>query len=144
MYFKVVKRIYSKILSIFLTCAVLFTTTSFTANMHFCCEKLVSLSVTGEAKSCDEKLQNPENTSNKCTLGQKDCCSSDNFVNKGSDELQKVSFELDSQTFTFLKAFIYSYINLFEGLEENVVPFKNYKPPLIQKDLLVLHETFLI
>jgi hypothetical protein len=112
--------------------------------MHFCCEKLVSLSVTGEAKSCDEKLQNPENTSNKCTLGQKDCCSSDNFVNKGSDELQKVSFELDSLTFTFLKAFIYSYINLFEGLEENVVPFKNYKPPLIQKDLLVLHETFLI
>ncbi|WP_409553492.1 HYC_CC_PP family protein [Allomuricauda sp. ARW1Y1] len=138
------RRFFLKILSVFLTAVVLFTTTSFTANMHFCCEKLVSLSVTGEAKSCDEKLQNPENTSNKCTLGQKDCCSSDNFVNKGSDELQKVSFELDSLTFTFLKAFIYSYINLFEGLEENVVPFKNYKPPLIQKDLLVLHETFLI
>ena len=138
------KQSFSKILSIFLTCTVLFTTTSFTANMHFCCSKLVSLSVTGEAKPCDEKLQNPENTSNKCTLGQKDCCSTDAFINIGKDDLNKVSFELDAQTLVFLKAFIYTYINLFEGLEENVVPFKNYDPPWIQKDLHVLHETFLI
>ncbi|MEZ2414977.1 hypothetical protein ACA086_08420 [Muriicola sp. E247] len=100
--------------------------------------------MTGEAKPCDEKLQNLENTTKKCSLGQKDCCSTDSFVNIGKDDLKKVSFELDSQTIVFLKAFLYTYINLFEGLEENVIPFKNYAPPWIQKDLLVLHETFLI
>ena len=138
------KQFFSKILSIFLTLAVLFSTTSFTADMHFCCEKLVDISVFGKATPCDQKIQKTENTSKKCSIGVGDCCSDDSFIQQGNDNLQKVSFEIDSQNFVFLKAFVHTYINLFEGLEENVVPFKNYKPPLIQKDLLVLHETFLI
>ena len=39
---------------------------------------------------------------------------------------------------------VYSYINLFEGLEKNIVPFKNYSPPLIVTDIQVLDQVFLI
>ncbi|WP_430930916.1 HYC_CC_PP family protein [Robiginitalea biformata] len=138
------KRICTKILSIFLTCTVLFTTMSFTANMHYCCSKLVSLSVTGEAKPCDEKLQNPENTPKKCSLEQKNCCSTDSFINIGNDDLKKASSELDSHAFVFLKAFFHSYFSLFQELELKTVSVINHDPPWIERDILILHEVFLI
>tara|TARA_E500000318_G_scaffold111940_2_gene132795 strand:+ start:1611 stop:2030 length:420 start_codon:yes stop_codon:yes gene_type:complete len=139
-----VKQTASKILSLFLACSVLISTTSFASSAHFCCNKLVSYSVTGKAKPCDQKLQNPKNTSRKCSLEQKDCCSTDTYANIGKDDLMMDSFDLDFDTLVFLHAFIFYHIDRFEGLQENVIPFKDYDPPWIEQDLLVLHETFLI
>ena len=127
------KRFFHKILSIILTCAVLFTTTGFAVDMHFCCDKLVDVAV-----------QKTEKPSKKCDIGDKDCCVDSTFLNEGNDNLKKVVFEFSAENFVFLQTFFYSYINLFKGLEKKVTPFLNYNPPLISKDILVLHETFLI
>jgi len=139
-----VKRFFHKILSIILTCAVLFTTTGFAADMHFCCGEIVDIAVMGKAKPCNEKIQKKEKPSKKCNIGDKDCCINMTFVNERNDNLKKVAFEFDTETFVFLHTFFYSYINLFKGLEKKITPFLNYDPPLISKDILVLHETFLI
>ena len=138
------KRFFHKILSIILTCAVLFTTTGFAVDMHFCCDKLVDVAVLGNAKPCNEKVQKTEKPSKKCDIGDKDCCVDSTFLNEGNDNLKKVVFEFSAENFVFLQTFFYSYINLFKGLEKKVTPFLNYNPPLISKDILVLHETFLI
>lgn len=138
------KRFFHKILSIILICAVLLTTTSFVADMHFCCNKLVDIAVLGKAKPCNEKIQKKEKPSKKCNIGDKDCCSNSTFVNEGDDDLKKVAIEFNTETFVFLHTFFYSYINLYKSLEKKVTPFLNYIPPLISKDILVLHETFLI
>ena len=139
------KRFSHKILAFILTFAVLFSTSSFAADMHFCCDKLVDLGIFSNAKPCDEKVkQQDEKPTKECSLDQKDCCSDLTFVKKGEDNLEKVSFELDANNIVFLKAFFYTYINLFEGLELKADAFINYNPPWIEKDILLLHETFLI
>jgi len=112
--------------------------------MHFCCNKLVDSSVFGKAKSCEEKVETSDSTTKQCTIMDEECCNNLTFFKEGDKNIKKASFELEKETIVFLNVFIHSYVNLFEGLEENIIPFKQYTPPLISKDLSVLHETFLI
>jgi|TARA_R110001632_G_scaffold232764_1_gene374507 hypothetical protein len=139
-----VKQILTKILSVTLAFAVLFATSSFTVDMHFCCNKLVDVAVFGKAKPCKVKKQDLSISFKKCSIGQMDCCSNKSIVKKAEDNLKKSQVELDTNKIVFLQAFFHSYVNLFEGLELDVVSFINYNPPWIEKDILVLHETFLI
>lgn len=133
------------IVAIFLTCIVLFASSSFTANMHFCCDKLVDLAVLSKAKPCDEKIERQEERPSKeCSIGARDCCSEQSFVKAVDENLRNAQLELGTDAFVFLQTFFYTYINLFEGLDTNIVPFRDYDPPWIEKDILVLHETFLI
>jgi len=138
------KRFLRKIVSIGLTFAVLFATTSFSANMHFCCDKLVDIAVFGKAKPCDDKVQKSESTSKECSIEVKDCCRNEMFSKAGDDNVKKVTTEFSIENYVFLNAFFYTCINRFEGFEKNIVPFINYDPPWIEKDILVLHEIFLI
>ncbi len=138
------KRFFHKILSITLTFAVLFTTTSFTASMHFCCGELVDVAVFGKAQPCSEKVQKTEESFKICTIEDDDCCSSKSIVKQGDNTLKKVNFELDTENYIFLHTFFYTYVNLFENLEKKIIPFLNYDPPLIPKDIPVLYDTFLI
>lgn len=139
------KRLFHKIFAFTLAFAVLFSTTAFAADMHFCCDKLVDLAVFRKVKSCDEKVkQQDEKSTKECSLGQKDCCSNQTFVKQGEDNLKSDSFELDANKVVFLKAFFYTNVNLFQRLELKTVPLINYYPPWIERDILVLHETLLI
>ncbi|MEY8021344.1 hypothetical protein AB8P51_10965 [Muriicola sp. SD30] len=138
------KSFFHKILAFTLSFAVLFSTTAFAADMHFCCDKLVDLAVFGKAKTCMDKKQDIETPSKKCSFGQMDCCNNQTLVKQGDHNLKTVSFELDANNIVFLQTFFYTYINLFEGLELKTVPFINYDPPWIERDILALHETYLI
>ena len=75
---------------------------------------------------------------------KKECCKNELIVKKGQDELKASinSLSLDQQL--FVASFIYSYLNLFERLDTNTFPFKEYSPPLIVKDIHVLDAVFLI
>ncbi|WP_339652619.1 hypothetical protein [uncultured Maribacter sp.] len=139
------KRFLHKIIATGLTFAVLFATTSFNVDMHYCCDKLVDVAVFGKATSCGQIIQKPEEPTKKCSIGYTDdCCSNESFIHQGDNNLKTVSFELNAENFVFLHTFFYTYINHFEGLESKVVHFLPYDPPFIEKDVLVLYETFLI
>lgn len=139
------KSFFSKIVSFFLTALILFSTSSFTVDMHFCCNKLVDMSLIGKAKVCAEKVQKKDSPLKQCTtLQEKDCCSNESFVKTGNDTIKKANTKLEAETVIFLNTFFYVYVNLFEGLEKNIVPFKQYRPPLISKDIQTLYETYLI
>jgi hypothetical protein len=140
-----VKFLLTKILFFFLAVFILFSTSSFAVDMHFCCNKLVGMSILGKAEVCKDKPQKKDALTKQCTtLQERDCCNNQNISVEGQDEL-KISFQsLDLNQQLFLTAFTYSYSNLFEGLPQQVVPFKNYTPPLIVKDIPVLNDTFLI
>ena len=136
------KRFLTKIASITLAFVVVFATSSFTVDMHFCCNKLVDMAVFSKAKPCKDK--ETDKSSKECSLGQKDCCSNATFVKKADDNTKKAHFGFSKDTIVFLQIFFYTYVNLFEGLELKVVPFTIYDPPFLEKDILVLHETFLL
>jgi hypothetical protein len=140
-----VKSFFSKIISFFLAALILLSTSSFTVDMHFCCNKLVDISLIGKAKVRAEKVQKKKEPTKQCTtLQEKDCCSNQSFVKTGDDTIKKTNTQLEAETIIFLNTFFYVYVNLFEGLEKNIVPFKQYRPPLLSKDIQILHETYLI
>lgn len=121
---------------------VLFSTTSFALNMHYCGDTLVETALFNKAKGCGMEMQNP--SSEGCSITKKNCCDDKQLVVEGQDELQlqvnKISF--DQQV--FLASFVYTYILLFDGIENNVSSFEAYKPPLVIRQIFKLDETYLI
>lgn len=136
------KSILIKISAILMTIVVLFSTMSFTFNMHYCGETLMDTAIFQKAKTCGMNMENP--LTDSCSITKKNCCSDDVLVVDGQDDLQlqidKISFEQQ----VFIVSFIYTYLNLFEGLENNTPSFEAYKPPLVVKQIFKIDETYLI
>lgn len=123
---------------------VMFSTMSFTINSHFCGDTLVSTSYFSEAKTCGMEKSQDTNTK-ECSIAKKNCCKDVTQLIEGQDDLKKSTFDsLSYDQQLFVATFYYSYINLFEGLHNKVIPFKDYAPPLVVKDIHVLDEVYLI
>lgn len=136
------KQSIHKIASFLMAFVVLFSTMSFTIDMHYCGDTLVDTAVFSKAKSCG--MESMETSSCESPRLKKNCCSEEQISFEGENELQLTFEELNFQQQVFVSSLIYTYLNLFEGLEENIVPFKEYSPPLVVKDIQLLDEQFLI
>lgn len=131
------------IASIFLAFLLLFSTMSFTFNEHYCGDNLVDSTLFTKAETCGMETQKPSPEEN-CSIDKKNCCKDVVILIEGQDDLKLDFADLDLQHQVFITTFVFTYINLFEGLDKNIVPFKNYSPPLIVKDIHVLDNVFLI
>ncbi|WGF92438.1 HYC_CC_PP family protein [Aequorivita marisscotiae] len=137
------KSFFHKSISTALATLVLFTTMSFTVDMHYCGEALVDFSVVHNVKTCGMEKSQSENSCEN-TVPDDSCCSDKQVVIEGQDEL-KLSFNsLSFEQQDFVATFFYSYVNLFEELDTNIVPFRDYAPPFLIRDIQKLHETYLI
>ena len=138
------KKAFHKIASILMAFVVLLSTMSFTINSHFCGDMLVDTSYFVKAESCGMDMQQ-EKKSDECSVIKKNCCQDVASVVEGQDTLKITSFDqLSFDQQVFIASFYCSYINLFEGIHDKVIPFKNYSPPLVVKDIHVLDEVYLI
>ncbi len=121
---------------------VLFSTMSFTMNMHYCGDTLVETAIFHKAKGCGMEMGNP--STENCSITKKNCCDDKQLSIEGQDELQltidKISFEQQ----VFIASLVYTYINLFEGLDNNVSSYEEYKPPLVVRQIFKIDETYLI
>jgi hypothetical protein len=136
------KQVSHKIASFLMAFVVLFSTMSFTIDMHYCGDTLVETAIFHKAKGCGMEMQNPSSTD--CAVTKKNCCTDVQITIEGQDEL-KISFDkltLDQQV--FIASFISTYINLFEGLDNNVSSYEEYKPPLVIRRIYKIDETYLI
>ncbi|WP_229720478.1 HYC_CC_PP family protein [Winogradskyella helgolandensis] len=136
------KQFFHKIMSLAMVFVVLFSTMSFTVNMHYCGDTLVETAIFHKAKGCGMEMEKP--STDGCSITKKNCCDEEQLVVDGQDELQlqvdKISFEQQ----VFIASFVYTYINLFEGLDNNVSSFEEYEPPLVIKQIFKIDETYLI
>ena len=136
------KQVFHKIMSLTMTFVVLFSTMSFTVNMHYCGDTLVETAIFHKAKGCGMEMEKP--STEGCSITKNNCCDDKQLVVEGQDELQlqvdKISFEQQ----VLIASFVYTYINLFEGLEKNVSSYEEYKPPLVIRQLYKIDETYLI
>ncbi|MCG2431089.1 HYC_CC_PP family protein [Aequorivita xiaoshiensis] len=135
--------IFHKIVSVFMAILVMVTTMSFTIDMHYCGEMLVDYSLTQSAHSCGMDMEKPTSDCEIQTL-EDSCCSDKQIFIEGQDELKHSFDTLSLEQQTFVASFFYSYINLFEDLDTNIIPFRNYNPPFLIRDIQKLHETYLI
>lgn len=123
---------------------VFFTTMSFTIDMHYCGDALVDFSLFQKAEGCGMEKATTASDCEMPSLAEQPCCSDLQIVKQADQDL-KTSYDLLSfAQQTFVTAFFYTYINLFEGLNENIAPFKDYHPPFLEPDVLVLNQVFLI
>lgn len=129
-------------MSLLMAFVVLFSTMSFTVNMHYCGDTLVETVVFKKAKGCGMEMLNP--SKDDCSIMKKNCCNDKQLVIDGQDELQLSFDRLNLEHQQFIASFVYTYINLFEGLDKNVSSFEEYKPPLVVRQLYKIDETYLI
>lgn len=137
------KEIFKKISAILMAVVVLFSTMSFTIQDYYCGDELVNSAFLSKMTACEMDMQMTSSLEN-CNFEEEDCCSDDTKQCKAQSELETQVLNLYFEQQVFIASFIYTYINLFEGLDNNVVPFKNYTPPFIVKDIQVLDSVFLI
>ena len=139
------KKFSHKLLAVLMSFVVLLSTTSFAITKHFCGDTLVDTAIFSQASSCGMENDNiSSNSASGCTIVKKNCCSNEQLLIDGQDEVQ---LQVDKTSFSqelFIASFIYTYINLFENLENNVGSYNEYKPPLVIKDIVKIDETYLI
>ena len=120
---------------------VLFSTMSFTVDMHYCGGHLVDKAIFSEVKKCGMEMESKNADS---TIQKPSCCEDISITIEGQEEL-KISFDKhELQTLQFAILFSYSYASLFEPLLEKHIPFDQYSPPRLTLDRYILNETYLI
>jgi hypothetical protein len=119
----------------------LFSTLSLTIEKHFCGDVLIDVAIFTETEKCTDDIVDLDDNENV----KKACCKDEIDVLEGLSQLTTNTFEdLDDVHIQVLLAYNFSYINLFEGLPNLVIPHKDYLPPILIKDIQILDETYLI
>ena len=80
------RQVFRKIMSILMAFVVLFSTMSFTINMHYCGDTLVETAMFQKAKGCGMEMQKP--STEACVFAKKNCCKNEQLVIEGQDKLQ--------------------------------------------------------
>lgn len=137
------KEFSHKILAILMSFVVLFSTTSFAITKHYCGDTLIDTAVFNKAETCGMEMD-LDSTVEGCSVIKENCCNDEQILIDGQDEVQiqfdKISFEQK----VFIASFIYSYVNLFEGLDKNVSSFEEYVPPIVTNQIYKIDESYLI
>ena len=137
------KKAFHKITAMLMAFVVLFSTMSYTFDMHYCGDTLVETALFHKAKGCGMEMDAlPANS--ECSVVKKGCCSEEQITIQGQDELQLSfdNFNLEKQL--FVSTFVYTYIQLFEGVENQNTGYEDYAPPLVIRQIFKLDETYLI
>ena len=122
---------------------VFLSTMSFTIDTHYCGDFLVDVALFSKADPCQGEKE--ESGVESCGSSEKNCCSNENIVVDGQDELHLDIFDyslLDQQL--FVAAFTQSYLSIFKDLQKNLIPFNTYEPPNIEVDVQVFQQVFRI
>ena len=89
------------------------------------------------------EMDNP--STEGCAITKKSCCTDEQLVVEGQDELQLLVDKISFEQQVFIASLIYTYINLFEGFrEKGVSSYEAYKPPLVIREIYKIDETYLV
>ena len=122
---------------------VLFSTMSFSIGEHYCGDTLVDSNLFSKAESCGMEMEKPLSIEG-CSIQKNNCCKDVLKLVQGKDELNSSISKIDFQQQLIITSFYVSYINLFEGVKENVTLYEDYAHPLVIRQIYKLDETYLI
>lgn len=135
------------------------TSIGFSMDFHFCGDKLESISLFGRAEPCEmtqvkkEKITDhaccgaPKKEVKKCTntsMENGSCCHHETLVLDNTGDIKAFDFSLEQvQQVIVLGVLFVPNFNLFEVSVEQP-NYTHYRPPLISKDISILHQVFRI
>ncbi len=129
---------FNNIATIFLAGLLMLSTVGVTLNKHYCMGRLKNVAVFEEAKSCAEKMGMEEDC-------PKNCCDDESHELR-IKELNKATFDVDLTPDLKLVATITLFVHSL-GAESSLIEtpdYTYYKPPLIEQDIPILVQSFLI
>lgn len=139
-------KILKKISAIILSLLVILSSMSFTLNVHMCMGEIDSIALLQESKSCEMSTQQAPCANHDLHNSQptkKDCCEDHSFFVEGQDELAKTaSFGMPDLHFVAVLYAVAAY--LFAQPSIVTTFYKDYSPPLIERDIPVLVQSFLL
>ncbi|UTW63075.1 hypothetical protein KFE98_02665 [bacterium SCSIO 12741] len=136
------------ILALFLSVILVASQMGITFATHYCGGKAVkaSISIGMEDLSCGMNLQKSscENHPFSSTTLSKKCCENQ-YLQLGIEDSYKTSSqEVLPEQLKWVAAFVISYINLYLYTNSAEVAYLNYLPPLLDLDIPVLIQSFLL
>jgi hypothetical protein len=131
-----------------LAALVLMSSISHSVSFHLCGGEVQSMAIFGHAQPCEEHTRGCDHdsaTSNHESVGHKACCEDATVVVDSEKYSTKVS---ETVTVKSLSDALPMIVGPVENLKPFValahVRFFNYRPPLIERDITILVQTFLI
>ena len=140
----------NRIVLVFMALLMLMTSTVGAIDMHFCKGQLKGVSIFGAEESC-HKVETTaccmHATSCEAPIIEKDLnCCSDLSIAVAQDTIDKVlpsQVDVWSQA-VFAVAFVHAYVLEYLPLEQRIVPFLNHTIPILDKDIVVFVQSFLL
>jgi len=140
----VITQVLHKIVSVTLAFVVLFSSLFFTVEKHICMDEITDVSYFTSADSCGMiaeicDIKKPSHTQ----FEKENCCDNVQELIPGNQNEQQALPTFEIEQAQFVLAFAYTYVGLFE--QQEYTPFSaDTPPPLIDKNIYLLHQTFLI
>lgn len=142
--FVVMIQILHKILAFVLALAVLLSTLSFTVEKHVCMGEVTDVSYFSEADSCGMEAVSCENAESGDRVEQSKCCDNLHELIPGDQLEQQALKRLEIQDYDFIVSYISTYlIDLEQGDRADFIEF-GPDPPLVERNIQILYQTFLI
>lgn len=121
---------------------VLFSTMSFSMDMHFCGDSLVDFKLFQQADDCGMAMDGA--TSDDMMGAENHCCSDVEVVVSGQDDLHSLASDISFEQKNLIISFLLVYTDFFNEVDKQSIPFKEYSPPLLIRDVQLMDQTFLI
>ena len=136
------KKVSLKIISILMAFVVIFTTLSFTVDMHFCGDTLVETAVFQKAKGCGMELQKP--SKDVCVVKSNNCCNDKQLTIDGQQELQISVNAFSFEQTLYVSSILNTSKEFSEVIDKKVFLYKGYTLQLVIRQLYKIAETYLI
>lgn len=145
-----------RIIALILALLMLSTSVSFALDVHYCGGQLKSVGFFTSAKACSGEMKTATGPSCRHTDGsihtaqaslqQKKCCQNRTLhVESAQDRItQSNDLALSKPLQQFVAAFVQAFFNIHVDSAFQSVPFAQYRPPLIPRDIPVLIQSFLL
>ena len=146
-----------------MACLLLVSSTGFSMDLHYCQGDIKSFSLFGTAESCHAKAENSHCSKEKMSCHatschatnsgdekisdhSKKCCSNKSVTVSPDTNTQKLIVEQPTETqITFITAFVAVFLtDQTLDLTKLIIPHLNYIPPLLDQDIPVLIQSFLL
>lgn len=138
-------KLLRSIVSFMLALLVLVSSSSFMVNMHFCGGHVQNVSLIEDATPCPMEVQRPA-CHNKVAVKKSGCCEDKHVAFEGKDfNAQVLDFSfLTGQSINWVATLpmIMEVIQINESLAFS--SHSPYKPPIVERDIPVLVQSFLI
>lgn len=121
---------------------LLLSTISWTVEKHLCMGRVMDIALFDHAEDCGMKAG--LSLLEDAPTVKKHCCNDEAFTIQGQDDLTHDISSFDFSQQVFLISFTCSYLGLFEETTDEIINFDCYPPPILAKDLNILHQVFLI